>query len=229
MPVCSMKGNTRSCKKRYPRHTRQVIGIFRSISLIGHMYAWPFMIGPVFTPWSLSAFCTACTTRCKNGSFTFKGSDSLGLEIDIDPFFFLCNLRGQQCQFFWWYHTHIMRWKIKRLLCQAVIDLIPDAFFITIDNCFLDPMSGCIVATIPMLCKNTTSTARITKRNGEFTQCASFRNIEDRFLVIGLDWLYGARVYISIAGNAIPSVIKRISITWIPLKLVVNGDDLIAP
>src|SRR5215211_3613641 len=169
VPVSAMEGIARACEEGTPRHARQTINalFFHRIALIGHMDRGSFMICTELALGSVCASHAACTTLRKKELLSFKGGDQLRAEIDDDPFLIIRHFGREDRELLVWNQAHVMRWHIIRTLEIEIINLIPDAFFIALDDHFFHPMRAAIVDAIPALCIGIRLFLGIAKRDGD--------------------------------------------------------------
>src|SRR6266496_732127 len=110
-----------------------------------------------------------------------------------------------------------MRWDVQGFLEVIIINLVPDAFFITLDNDSSHPMSGAIKDAVAAVGVDVRIFLCITERNRELAYLPFIRDVENRLLIINFNGLHPTGVRVPIFG-LVPCAIERI-----PLLAILNN------
>src|SRR5512134_2229922 len=139
-----------------------MVGIFRPVTLIRHMYARSLVIGAEITERSSCPFGATGAACDEDRVFAFECRYKLVIQININAFLFFRNLRRKRSKLIGWDHAHLMGWHIERFPGLPIVNFVPDALFITVYHRVRDPVGGGIVNTVTSVCKNSAGAPCIT-------------------------------------------------------------------
>src|SRR6476469_8599594 len=108
---------------------------------------------------------------------------------------------------------------ITAFLEIKIVDLIPDAFFIALDNDPFHPMRTAIEDAITAFSIDERILLCIRERNGDLSHLSFFRDVEGWLLILDLHGLDPPGVDIAII-DLVPGAIKRVA----QLTIFIDGD-----
>src|SRR5687767_2467495 len=123
------------------------------------------MIGTELSFGRFRASYPAGTTLGENKLLALEGCNQLGREIHHDFLLFVWDFGRKNRQFLVWDQPHIVRSNIIISLQMRIIDLVPDAFFISLHNYSLHPVRAAIIDAITALCVGIGILFRVTERD----------------------------------------------------------------
>lgn len=170
MPVGSVEGDACAGEETAPRDSGQDVEVFFGIAFVRHVDGRAFVIGLEFSGGSFTASRAAGTTRPQDETFIFEGHDGLRLQVHVDGFQGVGNVRRKRRQLHVWHEADVFRSQVEVLVQVIVHDLVPDASVrrIRFDGCY--PVRRAVVDAVGAVRINVVGAARIRKRDGDLAE-----------------------------------------------------------
>ena len=93
----------------------------------------------------------AGTARNQHRRLVFEGGDGLRAQVHVDVLSGFGNVRGKGSKLFVRDDAHVMGRDVIGFALMEIVDFVPDAFLLAVDNRFPHPVRGLVIQAQPVV------------------------------------------------------------------------------